>query len=204
MENRKSKRSVRLALVLGAALAGTALVGWGGLAAWQAYTQNGGNTFAVGTLSHTNSANLEAACPSNFTSGSPAACSLIVGGPVAGQLTSDFTGTSGTVTIASTGTLGSTFSMSMATPGSSELCTDLTLAVSDSHGYDYGTASAGVALTAPMGPTALNNSAGSPSWAQNDSNEFTFWIGTTNNFANDYLVLGTSCSFTIVFTQASA
>jgi hypothetical protein len=54
MENRKSKRSVRLALVLGAAVAGTALVGWGGLAAWQAYTQNAGNAFAVGTLTHTN------------------------------------------------------------------------------------------------------------------------------------------------------
>ena len=45
METRKSKRSVRLALVLSAAVAGTALVGWGGLAAWQAYTQNSGNAF---------------------------------------------------------------------------------------------------------------------------------------------------------------
>ena len=50
MENRKSKRSLRVALVLGAAVAGTALVGWGGLAAWSAYTENAGNSVAAGTL----------------------------------------------------------------------------------------------------------------------------------------------------------
>ena len=54
MEQRKSKRSVRVALVLGAAVAGTALVGWGGLAAWQAYTQNAGNAFTTGSIGHTN------------------------------------------------------------------------------------------------------------------------------------------------------
>ena len=54
METRKSKRSVRLALVLSAAVAGTALVGWGGLAAWQAYTQNAGNAFTTGSIGHTN------------------------------------------------------------------------------------------------------------------------------------------------------
>ena len=46
MESRKSKRSLRMALVLGAAVAGTALVGFGGLAAWNAYTENAGNSVA--------------------------------------------------------------------------------------------------------------------------------------------------------------
>ena len=46
---RKSRRSLRVALVLGAAVAGTALVGWGGLAAWSAYTENAGNSVAAGT-----------------------------------------------------------------------------------------------------------------------------------------------------------
>ena len=64
METRKSKRSLRLALVMGAAVAGTALVGWGGLAAWQAYTQNAGNAFAVGTLTHTNTARRAVICGS--------------------------------------------------------------------------------------------------------------------------------------------
>ena len=54
MEHRKSKRSLRVALVLGAAVAGTALVGWGGLAAWNAYTENAGNSVAAGTLTHAN------------------------------------------------------------------------------------------------------------------------------------------------------
>ena len=54
MEHRKSKRSLRVALVLGAAVAGTAVVGWGGLAAWSAYTENAGNSVAAGTLAHAN------------------------------------------------------------------------------------------------------------------------------------------------------
>jgi hypothetical protein len=201
METRKSKRSLRLALVMGAAVAGTALVGWGGLAAWQAYTQNAGNAFAVGTLSHTNAANLGTACDSTLSSATPGACSVIV---TDSALTSDFTGTHGTVTITNTGSLSSTFSMSMATPGTSALCADLTLAVSDANGYYYGAAGDGVALTEAMSPTQLNNSAKSSTWAQNDTNTFTFTIGVSGNYSTDTSVLGTSCSFTILFTQASA
>src|ERR1035437_5684430 len=51
---RKSRRSLRVAMVLGAAVAGTALVGFGGLAAWNAYTENAGNSVAAGTLAHSN------------------------------------------------------------------------------------------------------------------------------------------------------
>ena len=54
MERHTSKRSLRVAMVLGAAVVGTALVGWGGLAAWNAYTENAGNSVAAGTLSHSN------------------------------------------------------------------------------------------------------------------------------------------------------
>ena len=49
---RKSRRSLRIALVMGTMVAGTALVGWGGLAAWSAYTENAGNSATAGTLSH--------------------------------------------------------------------------------------------------------------------------------------------------------
>jgi hypothetical protein len=201
METRKSKRSLRLALVLGAAVAGTALVGWGGLAAWQAYTQNSGNAFAVGTLTHTNQVGAGVACNSTLSAVSPGACSVIVSGPA---LTSEFTGTSGTVTITNTGSLSSTFSMSMpAAPSNTELCKDLTLTVKDAESPAV-TVYPQAALTAQMAPTALNNQAGASTWATNDSNTFTFSIGTTNGFANDDGVLGAGCSFTILFTQASA
>ncbi|MGA2284153.1 MAG: hypothetical protein ABSH07_10910 [Candidatus Dormibacteria bacterium] len=209
MEERKSKRSGRLALVLGAAVAGTALVGWGGLAAWQAYTQNAGNAFAVGTLSHTNQVTGSTlVCDSTLSSATPGACSVIVGGPVGTpeQLTSDFTGTFGKVTITNTGSLSSTFSMSMpAAPSGGALCSDLTLSVNDTNGYYYGTSSAGEALNAQMTPAiALNNASGSATWAQTDANTFTFTINPTTGYSDDTSVLNTSCSFTILFDQASA
>jgi len=52
---RKRRRSVRIALVLGAVVASTAVIGWGGLAAWSAYTENAGNSAAAGTLAHARS-----------------------------------------------------------------------------------------------------------------------------------------------------
>jgi hypothetical protein len=200
MENRKSKRSVRLALVLGAAVAGTALVGWGGLAAWQAYTQNAGNAFAVGTLTHTNQLGSDTACDSSVSATSPGSCEIIVSGPA---LTPEFPGTSGTVTIKSTGSLSSTFSMSMpAAPGSSELCKDLALMVTDGESPVVAVYPQ-AALTAQMGKTPLKNSAGASTWATGDINTFTFAIAPINGYAGDDLVPNTSCSFTINFVQAS-
>jgi hypothetical protein len=201
MENRKSKRSVRLALVLGAAVAGTALVGWGGLSAWQAYTQNAGNTFAVGTLSHTNAVGAQTACDSTLSSTSPGACTVIV---TNSALTAGFTGMSQTVTITNSGSLGSTFSMSMpAAPGSSELCTDLGLTVTDNESPAV-TVYPQAALRTQMGVTALKNSTGASTWATGNANTFTFAIAPINGYATDDAVLGTSCSFDILFTQASA
>jgi len=204
MEERKSKRSGRLALVLGAAVAGTALVGWGGLAAWQAYTQNAGNAFAVGTLSHTNQvAGSTTVCNSTLSAASPGACQIIVGGSP-DYLTSDFTGTSGAVTITNTGSISSTFSMSMpAAPTGGELCADLTLTVKDGES-SAATVYPQAGLTAQMAPVALNNSAGLATWAHNDSNTLTFFVNPTAGYSTDTSVLGTGCSFTILFTQASA
>ena len=207
METRKSKRSLRLALVMGAAVAGTALVGWGGLAAWQAYTQNAGSAFAVGTLTHTNQvAGSSTVCSSTLSQGSPGACEVIVGGPIGSpdQLTSDFPGTSGAVTITNTGSLTSNFTMSMpAAPASSALCNDLTLTVTDNESPAVTVYSA-TSLAAQMAPVTLKSSSGAGAWATSDSNKFTFAIAPTTGFAGDDSVLGTSCSFTILFTQASA
>ena len=201
MDEKKNKRSLRMLLIMGTAVAGTALIGFGGLAAWQAYTQNSGNAFAVGTLSHTNQVGSSTVCDSNISATSPAACSVIVSGA---SLSSTFLGTSGTVTITSTGSLGSTFAMSMPdAPSGGNLCADLALTVTDAETLPA-TVYAQTALTAQMGSVALDNSAGSSAWVKNDSNSFTFQVSPINGFATDASVLGSSCSFDILFTQASA
>ncbi|HAW09913.1 MAG: hypothetical protein ABSC16_06575 [Candidatus Dormibacteria bacterium] len=211
METRKSKRSLRLALVMGAAVAGTALVGWGGLAAWQAYTQNAGNAFAVGTLTHTNTAGESVICGStNIVGDASSNCAVIVSDMA---LTSEFNGTSGTVTIKNTGSLGSTFQMSMpAAPGpvqsgDGNLCGYLTLTVTDNetpHQTPYETAP----LSTQMGPTDLlasngDGTSGSP-WVYGDSGTYTFAVGAVSGFGSNDDVLGSSCTFDILFTQASA
>ena len=207
MEQKKNRRSLRTALVLGAAVAGTALVGFGGLAAWQAYTQNAGNAFAVGTLSHTNEVNgdVHTLCSSTITSGAPAACSVIVSGPT---LTSDWLGSNGTVTITAAGTLNSTFAMSMpAAPTGGSLCGDLTLKVTDNESPAH-TPYATTSLSARMGSTAVLASNGDGTvvapWLPGDSGTFTFAVTPTSTYATDDNVLGSTCSFDILITQASA
>jgi hypothetical protein len=201
MENRKSKRSLRLALVLGAAVAGTALVGWGGLAAWQAYTQNSGNAFAVGSLSHTNVANGGVTCDSTNSSATAAStpCSVIVSGS---SLTSAWTGSTGTVVITDTGALPSTFAVS--TPAgdnpSGSLCADLSLTVT---GADSVTPYVDQTSIGPLSATALRTSAGSASWAEGNSNTFTFAVAPDGGFATNNSVPGESCSFDILFTQSA-
>ncbi|MGP8161069.1 MAG: hypothetical protein ACLQGJ_07590 [Candidatus Dormibacteria bacterium] len=202
MEERKSKRSVRLALVLGAAVAGTALVGWGGLAAWQAYTQNSGNAFSVGTLSHTNVANgSDVTCQSTTSSAKAATtpCQLIVTANIA---TSTWQGATGTVTIANTGTIASTFQLSSPTGDAPTggLCAYLSLTVT---GLDSANAYLSQSSIGSISATALNNSAGNASWAQGDSNTFTFSVAPANGFADTDSVLGQTCSFDVLFTQAA-
>src|ERR1017187_6843619 len=107
---RKSRRSLRVALVLGAAVAGTALVGFGGLAAWSAYTENAGNSVAAGTLSHANGL----ACVSNLgtipTSGVGWSAAPIA---VANVDPATWTNTVGTIVIANPGNLKSTFTLTL-------------------------------------------------------------------------------------------
>ncbi len=212
METRKSKRSLRLALVMGAAVAGTALVGWGGLAAWQAYTQNSGNAFAVGTLSHTNTAGESVLCNSTTVlADAPVHCAVIISDSA---LTSDFPGTSGTVTIAAGGSLDSTFQMSMpaapgpANSGDGNLCGYLTLTVTDnetSQATPYGPTT----LSDQMGPTSLlaqngDGTGDSHPWVPNDTGTYTFAVDPVTGFGSNDAVLGSSCTFDVLFTQASA
>jgi hypothetical protein len=202
MEDRRSKRSIRLALALGAAVAGTALVGWGGLAAWQAYTQNSGNAFAVGTLTHTNVVNGSAVtCHSTNSSATAAStpCSLIVSGTT---LTSAWTGATGTVLITNTGALTSTFAVSSpaSDPPTGALCTDLNLKIT---GADSVTPYVNQTGIAQLSPTSLHDSSGNSSWVTSASNTFTFAVTPGSNFATDNSVPGESCSFDILFTQSA-
>jgi hypothetical protein len=217
MGNRTRKRSLRVALVLGAAVAGTALVGWGGLAAWQAYTENAGNSVAAGTLAHANGLSCVSSLGVTPTSGGgPTAgwCSAVVtvgnADPANGVLPY-----SATVKIANTGSLSSTFAMSMpaaATGTGGTICQDLTLAVTDLNGTtDY----AATALSTQMGSIGLKNNAGTPSttWSPNGTagtgtgataNTFTFTVAAGTNFPSDYADAGQSCSFNILFSQTAA
>jgi hypothetical protein len=220
MEKRKSKRSLRVALVLGTAVAGTALVGWGGLAAWNAYTENAGNSVAAGTLAHANGLSCVSSLGVTPTSG---------GGPTAGWCSAVVTVAnadpanavlpySATVKIANTGSLSSTFQMSMpAAPVSSggTMCADLTLAVTDPDAGAPGTPYAATALTSTMGLTTIDNNAATPgaTWSPNGTagtgtgatgNTFTLTVAAGTNFASDYADAGQSCTFSILFTQTAA
>ena len=216
MDKRKSKRSVRVALVLGAAVAGTALVGWGGLAAWQAYTDNAGNSVAAGTLSHTNNTS----CVSNSSltvAESTGKCSAVI--TVTGVDPENFATlvTPGTVKIDNTGSLNSTFAMSMPTAPSGGLCADLTLAVTDlsTTAPDGGTPYTATALSTQMSATNIYNDGSTPSltWSPNGvagtgsgatGNTFTLTVGQGSNFASNNADAGQSCTFDILFTQTSA
>jgi len=216
MEGHRSRRSLRVALVLGAAVAGTALVGWGGLAAWQAYTENAGNSVAAGTLSHANGLS----CVSNLgaipTSGTGWCAATIT---VANVDPATWTSTVGTIIIANTGSLKSTFTLNLPAAASGSLCADVTLQVKDLNttAPDTGTVIASTALTtaALTTPVSLYSNAGTPSlsWTGGGvagtgtgatANTFTVTVAPGSGFAGDYADQGTSCSFGLLFSQTAA
>ena len=214
MENRKNNRSLRVALVLGAAVAGTALVGWGGLAAWNAYTMNAGNSVAAGTLSHAQTATCLSSLGTVPTTGSGVAGGWCNAAIAVTGVSSTWTGTTGTITVANTGNLASTFTMNMPAAPSGSLCADLTLKVTDPDTGAPGTPYAATALSSTMGLTNLYNNAGTPSltWtgggtagtgAGATGNTFTLTIGVSGTYATDSTDAGQSCSFNLLFSQSA-
>jgi len=218
MEIRKSKRSLRVALVLGTAVAGTALVGWGGLAAWNAYTENAGNSVAAGTLSHSNGAS----CVSNLgavpTTGTGFCAATIT---VANIDPATWTGTTGTIKIANTGSLNSTFTLSMGTAlqaPTGSLCPDVTIAVSDPNTVapdSTGVVWSATALNGTFTAKSLYNNFTTPSltWtgggtagtgAGATGDTFTVTLAPGAGFAGDYADQGTSCTFGLLFSQTAA
>ena len=57
---------------------------------------------------------------------------------------------------------------------------------------------------AAISPTPLNTSTSSSSWAQNNSNTFTFHVTPETGFGTDNSVPGETCSFDVLFTQQSS
>ena len=213
---RKSRRSLRVALVLGAAVAGTALVGFGGLAAWSAYTENAGNSVAAGTLSHANGL----ACVSNLgtipTSGVGWCAATIT---VANVDPATWTNTVGTIVIANTGNLKSTFSLNLPAAASGSLCADVTLKVTDPNitAPDTGTVIATTALSTAglTTPVSLYSNAGTPSlsWTGGGvagtgtgatADTYTVTMAPGAGFPTDYADQGTSCTFGLLFSQTAA
>ena len=214
---RKSRRSLRIALVMGAMVAGTALVGWGGLAAWSAYTENAGNSAPAGTLSHANGL----ACVSSLgvvpTSGTGFCTATIT---IAGVDPANWISTVNTIKIANTGSLKTTFTLSMGTvlqAPTGSLCADVTLGVTDLNTVipDTGTVWAPTALTGTFAAANLYSNATTPSlsWTGGGTagtgtgvtaNTFTVTAAPGAGFATHYADAGTSCTFGLLFSQTAA
>jgi hypothetical protein len=201
-------RFIRVALVLAATVAGTGLVGFGGLAAWQGYTENAGNTVAAGTVTHSNAVG-SATC----TSVTSAALLNQVGNVCAAIINvanvdpaSPATLATGGVKITSTGTLNSSFTMQMAAAPTGNLCADLVLTVVDASSVTNYPATA---LSTEMGTISLNDSAGAGNWPGTSpgpagSDTYTFTVTKGAGFNTNSSDAGQSCSFSILFTQVAA
>jgi len=216
--SRKAGRSLRVAAVLAAVVASTAVVGWGGLAAWSAYTENAGNSVAAGTLNHSNGASCVSLLGTIPTTTGTGWCAAAV--TISGVDPANWTGTSGTIKIADTGSLKSTFTISMGTGSQAPtggLCADVTLKVTDLNTVapDTGTVWATTALTGTFASTSLYSNATTPSlsWTGGgtagsgtgaSANTFTIALAPGTNFANDPTDAGTSCAFGILFDQTAA
>ena len=200
-------RFLRVALVLLATVGGTGLVGFGGLAAWQGYTENAGNSVAAGTVTHSNavgSATCTSVTSTALLNQTGNVCAAIIN--VSGvDPASPATLATGGVKISSTGTLNSTFSMQMPAAPAGNLCADLVLTVVDASSVtDY----AATALTTQMGSISLKDSAGASTWPGTSpgpagSDTYTFTITKGANFNNDASDAGQSCGFSILFTQVA-
>jgi hypothetical protein len=202
---------------MGAVVASTAVIGWGGLAAWSAYTENAGNSAAAGTLSHANGL----ACVSSLgvvpTSGTGFCAATIT---ISGVDPANWTSTVNTIKIADTGSLKSTFTLSMGTAlqaPTGSLCADVTLGVTDLNtgSPDNGTVWTPTALTGTFTATSLYNNAAAPvlswtgggtagTWTGATANTFTVTAAPGAGFATHYADAGTSCTFGLLFSQTAA
>lgn len=211
------RRRIRAIVTLSVTGVATAAIGFGGLAAWTAVTENDGSSFATGTVHHSNGATANVSVVNatgsavpivNCTDAtSPGACGLII------NVTAAKPGAvaTGTVKITNTGSLDSTFALSqVGAPvvggAGVTLCGDLTLQVQDNES-PVGTPVTTQALTAVTGSYALKTSNTSPihsnsaTWSTTDTGTFTFTFSLPGSVNTDQ---GSTCTAKFLFTQTNS
>ena len=211
MDGRRRNRMLRVAIALGVTVATTGLIGYGGLAAWQSYTENAGNSVAAGSLTHANTVTNTCTSVNSTALLNEAGnvCDTII--TVTGVApASPATLATGAVKIDNSGSLSSSFSVSEPAAPTGNLCPDLVLTMTDKNGTTVWSGAASVTIP----PTSLNNNAATPStlWTGGDAthngtgatgNTFTFAITKGTTFNTDSSDQGQSCAFAILFTQSA-
>jgi hypothetical protein len=172
-------------------LAGTALIGWGGLAAWQAVTQNNGSTASTLGVHHSNVATVTGGTPVPCNDQtSPGACGAIF--DAANIVPGWGPNQVGTVAITNTGSEASTFELSLKsavvsgddiywTAADDTLCGDLQLTVKDSETIQH------VVYSGPLaGMTTANilDNGGNLIWDPGATNTFDFSLALPAGSAN--------------------
>jgi hypothetical protein len=210
---RRRNKTVRLGLVLVAVLASSAVVGWGGLAAWQAYTENDGNSVAAGSLQHKNTVSATCTSVTSLPSNGCDSVWVAVTG-VSPASTSPFA--TGSVKVSNTGTLNSTFKLATVTAGTTtnvapagNLCADLVLTIKDVNNVVIYSGAMNVAIDA-----SLVSGAGASTWTSGgatpgggavpNGNTFTFTVTPSAAFATNSADQGQSCNANFQFQQTNA
>jgi hypothetical protein len=179
------RRKLRAGMVFVLVVAGTALIGWGGLAAWQAVTQNNGSTATTLGVHMSNAATVNGGHAVICTDQtSPNACGAIfnASGIVPGWGPNQV----GSVAITNTGTESSTFQLSLASAKVSgadpswdsstdtTLCADLQLKVTDSQTPAAATVYQGPLASMPV--ENISDHGGNATWVSGAVNNFNFTL----------------------------
>ena len=181
-QQRSDRRKLRAGMVFVLVVAGTAVIGWGGLAAWQAVTQNNGSTASTLGVHHSNVATVTGGTAAPCTDQtSPGACGAIFD---ASNITPAWGPNQvGTVAITNTGTEASNFQLSLKsatvsgddsywTAADNTLCGDLQLTVKDSETVPHVVYQGPLAgMTTPLG---ISDQGGSAAWNPGASDTFAF------------------------------
>ncbi|MGA8015924.1 MAG: hypothetical protein WCB85_08415 [Candidatus Dormiibacterota bacterium] len=186
-------RKVRAGMVLLLVLAGTALIGFGGLAAWQAVTQNNGSTASTLGVHHSNVATVTGGTAVSCTDQtSPSACGVIFD---VSKITPGYGPTqAGTVAITNIGSETSTFSLQLSaapavtgddsfwTASDDTLCSDLQLTISDSQTASHIYYS-GSLVSMPTLSNLMDNG-GNTNWITGATDTFKFTLALPNSSPN--------------------
>jgi len=201
------RRKLRAGMVFVLVVAGTALIGWGGLAAWQAVTQNNGSTATTLGVHMQNSAQVVGGHAVTCTDQtSPNACGAIfnASGIVPGWGPNQV----GSVAITNTGTESSTFQLTLASAkvsaadtswdgtADTTLCADLQLKVTDSQAPMAAIVYQGALASMPA--ETISDSGGNGTWVTGATNTFTFSLSLPGNATHIATDEDSTC--TAVFT----